>query len=121
VTKGTKPLSKLTIGLSGGLSFRARHGRHGAATVRGVTLAGGKAKPVTLVNGRLVIVLRDAGGRVTIRLGSAALRESAHLRSQAVHHRLKSLAIKVAVTNTAGRVSHLRLTIHQLGLAAGHR
>jgi hypothetical protein len=29
--------------------------------------------------------------------------------------------VKVTATDTAKQVSHLRLTIHKLGLSAGHR
>jgi hypothetical protein len=86
-----------------------------------VAVTGGQAKSVTLVHGRLVIVLRGGSRRLAVRLGPAAVRESSHLRSRATHHRLKSLAVMVGVTNTAGQVAHLRLMIHKLGLPAGQR
>jgi hypothetical protein len=83
---------------------------------------GAKTTSTRLSHGRLVIVLRKPGGaRVAVKLGSAALRESSHLRSQAKRHRLKSLGVRVVVLDTAGRSTHLRLAIHKLGLPAAHR
>jgi hypothetical protein len=120
VTKGATKLSKLTIAVGGGLTFHRRRS-HGKTTVKGVTLRGAKAKSMTLSSGRLVIALRRPASSVRVGLGSAALRESSRLHSQAAHHRLKGLGVKVAVADTAGRVSRLRLEIRKLGLPATHR
>jgi len=108
------------VGLTGGLAFRAHHA-DGKIIVRGVSVHGARVRSLTLVKGRLVIVLRRPSGGVTVGLASAALHESSHLRSQAAHRRLKSLGITVAVADTAGRVSHLRLQIHKLGISAARR
>jgi hypothetical protein len=119
-TRGGR-LSKLTIGLGGGLTFHGRRS-HGTRTVKGVTVKGARLKSVALSHGRLVIVLRAPVGRsVAVKLGSAALRESSHLRSRASHHRLKDLGVSVVVADAAGRVSHLWLAIHRLGLPPAHR
>ena len=76
---------------------------------------------MTLSKGRLVISLRRPAKSVTVGIGSAALRESSHLRSEAEHHRLKALRVKIAVADASGHVSRLRLAIRKLGLPTTHR
>ena len=118
--KSAGNLSRLTIGLPRGLTFRGRRHHH-STVVTGVAVRGAKTASARLSHGHLVIVLRKpGGGRVTVKLGPAALRETSHLRAQATHHRLKSLGVRIGVLDTAGRSTHLRLAIHKLGLPA-HR
>jgi hypothetical protein len=110
VAKRASKVSRLTVGLPGGLSF-VRHRVHEKLKVTGVSLRGAKIKSLTLSHGRLVITLRRPSAAVTVTLGSLSLKESAGLRTQARRNRVKSLKLTVIVRNARHRSKTLRLKV----------
>ena len=103
VRRGAPKLTAFTVALPRGLSF-VGHRAHRRLTVRGVTVAGATARSLALSHGHLVVTLRTAVSRLSVTVGSAALKETSALRSAAV----RSLKVTVITTNTRRR----RTTVH---------
>jgi hypothetical protein len=114
--KGAPKLRSLTVGLPKGLTF-VRQRVHKKLTVTGVSLSGAKIKSVSLSHGKLLITLRSAVAGVTLRIGSAALKESGSLRSKAQHSKVKSLGLTVVVRNAKGKSTTVQSKVTRLGFA----
>ena len=110
VAKRAPKISRLTVGLPGGLSF-VRHRVHTKLKVTGVSLRGAKIKSLALSHGHLVITLRRPSAGVTVTLGSLSLKESAGLRTKAKRNRVKSLTLTVTVGNAKHKNKTLRLKV----------
>jgi hypothetical protein len=106
LTAGTHApkLKSLTVELPRGLSFTAR----GAHKTK-VSLKGAMAASTSFAHGHLVITLKRAVAALSVQLRSLA--ESAALKSSAKHHHLKSLKLKVIVTNAAGKRTTLTVPV----------
>jgi hypothetical protein len=113
--KNAGKVSMVTVKLPRGLRF-TRHRVNGALKLQGLSLAGAKIKSEVLTNGHLVITLRKAVASVTVRLSSKALVESGSLKSQARHHKLKSLKLTVLVKGSRGRQTKVPVLIRSLHL-----
>ncbi|MGA2011468.1 MAG: hypothetical protein ABSH51_13205 [Solirubrobacteraceae bacterium] len=108
-------LGSVTVKLPSGLSVVSRR-VHGKLTIAGVTLTGAKVKSLTLSHGALVITLKSATAGVTVKLGAAALKESAGLESKARHRTLKSLALSVIARNAKRQNTTLSQRVTNLHL-----
>ncbi len=115
VGKRAAKLRALTVELPGGLSFAARRAG-GRLRLSGVALTGAAVKSLTLSNGHLVIRLQSAVRRLTVRLGPAALKESAALKARAKAKRLHSLVLTVITENTHGKHTAIHVRTSKLGL-----
>ncbi|HEX3830413.1 MAG TPA: hypothetical protein VHW04_00510, partial [Solirubrobacteraceae bacterium] len=110
VAKRASKISRITVGLPGGLSF-VRHRVHKKLRVTGVSLRGANKKSLALSHGRLVITLRKPSAAVTVTLGSLSLKESTGLRTKARRNRVKSLKLTVIVRNARHNSKTLRLKV----------
>jgi hypothetical protein len=115
VATGGAKLKSLIAELPRGLSIIAHRSGH-RITIHGVKTRGGAIKSLSLSHGHLVITLRRPASSVTVTLSSAALRESAALRTQARRHKLKHLALGVIAQNAKGRRTTIHVRITHLGL-----
>jgi hypothetical protein len=113
--KNAGKLSMLTIELPRGLRF-VRHRVHGKLVMQGVSVAGAKLKSAVLQKGHLVITLRGAVDNLIVSLSPKALAESASLKSQARHHKLKSLKLTVLVKDARGKQTKVPVVIRSLHL-----
>jgi hypothetical protein len=104
----------LTVELPSGLSFIGRHAGK-RLTVAGVSVRGARLRSLRLSRGDLAITLGTALPTIAVKIGPAALRESAALRARARAHRLTTVRLTVIVTNAKGR----RTTIHVHARTAG--
>jgi hypothetical protein len=114
--KGAPKLRSLAVGLPKGLTF-VSHRVHKKLTITGVSLSGAKIKSVSLSRGKLLITLRSAVAGVTVRIGSAALKESGSLRSKAQHSKVKSLGLTVVVHDAKGKSTTVQIKVTRLGFA----
>jgi hypothetical protein len=111
----TSELTRVTVTLPQGLSFRAH--RSGKRTViRGVSLRGAKIRSLRLSHHHLVITLRRRTSRARVTLSPAALRESHALRVKAQERTLKRLRLKVAIRDAKRRTRTLTVTVHRFNL-----
>jgi hypothetical protein len=111
VAKGAAKLKALTVELPRGLSIISH-----SARVRGVRIRGGAIKSLSLSHGHLVLTLRHPVSGATVTLSSAALKESAALRTQARRHKLKRLALSVIAQDAKGRRTTIHVRVTHLGL-----
>jgi hypothetical protein len=103
-------LTGLTVALPAGLSFVGRlAGKR--LTLAGVSLRGVSDRTPSLSRGRLVISLRRAVSRVTVRIGSAALHESAGLAARIRTDARTRLRLTVTTTNVENRRATLHVSI----------
>jgi hypothetical protein len=128
--KGAPKVASVALGLPRGLSFsRSAIVKHKVCTkaskgkkakcstttlIKGLGIAGGKAKSVAIRGGKLVIALKKASGKLTITVSGPLLSESKSLQSSVKKHKTKSLKFSVKVTDakrTSTTVS-LRLRAH---------
>jgi hypothetical protein len=77
---------------------------------------GGAIRSLSLSHGHLVITLKHSVSGVTVTLSSTALKESAALRAQAAHHKLKRLALSVTAQDAKGRRTTIHVRVTHLGL-----
>jgi hypothetical protein len=113
--KHTK-LSRLTVELPKGLSFRS-HTVHKIRRIRGgLTVKGAKLKSESISKGHLVLTLRRPAGSVTVSVSSKGMRESSALRKAAKRKKLKRLRLTVIARTSAGKSHTLHLSITHLGL-----
>jgi hypothetical protein len=111
VARRASKISRLTVGLPGGLSF-TRHRVGKTLELTGVSVRGAMVKSLGLSHGRLMITLRRPSAGVTVVLGSLSLKESARLRARAQRNQVKRLKLTVAVRNARHRTKTLRLTVN---------
>jgi hypothetical protein len=81
---------------------------HGKRMVRHVSVNGAKLRSSTVSHGALVITLRKASRRASVRLGRGALSETHALAAKVRRKHVKSLQLTVVVRNAKGR----RTTLH---------
>jgi hypothetical protein len=113
--KHTK-LSRLTVALPKGLSFRS-HTVHKVRRIRGgLTVKGAKLKSESISKGHLVLTLRRPAGSVTVSVSSKGMRESSALRKAAKRKKLKKLRLTVIARTPAGKSRTLHVSITHLGL-----
>jgi hypothetical protein len=115
VAKKAAKLHALSVALPKGLSIIAHRAGH-KVTIRGVKVKGGAIQSLSLSHGRLVITLRRAVSSVTVTLTGRALAETAKLRVQASHHKLKRLPLTVIAENAKGRRTTIHVRVTHLGL-----
>ena len=113
--KNAPRLSSFTIKLPRGLSFVGRR-VHGRLRVTGVSVKGAKIKSLALRSGELTVTLRRPVSSLSVKLGAAALKESAGLEQRAKRHRLRSLKLTVVSTNVNHRRTTTTLQIRNLHL-----
>jgi uncharacterized membrane protein YgcG len=108
--KNAPGLSSFTIKLPRGLSFAATR-RHGRLHISGVSVSGARIKSLALSHGRLIVTLRHAVRRLSIKLGRRALKETRALRRAASGGRLRAVTLTVAIKDAAGHVTTVPLRI----------
>ena len=113
--KKAAKLTRLTIKLPSGLSFRS-HKKGKKHLVKGVTLRGTASRSATLKGKKLVVVFKAGSRKVTVRLGTKALKESKALRLKAQKKALKSLVLRVTARNTKHKSKALKAKITKLNL-----
>jgi len=113
--KRTK-LSRLTVELPKGLSFRS-HTVHKVRRIRGgLTVGGARLRSATISRGHLVLTFRHPAGSVTVSVSAKGLRESSALRREAAKKKLKKLRLTVVARSSAGKSRTLHFSITHLGL-----
>jgi hypothetical protein len=114
-TKHAK-LSRVTVELPKGLSFRS-HVVHKVRRLRGgLTVMGARLRSERISHGHLVLTLRRPARSITVTVTSKGLRESAALRREARRGKLKHLHLTVLVRTSSGRSRTLHVTVRHLGL-----
>jgi hypothetical protein len=108
--RGAPGISSFTIKLPSGLSFRAVR-RQGRLHVAGVSIAGARVKSLALSRGRLIVTLRRAVRKLSIKLGPRALKETSALKRAAAAGRLHLLTLSVVAKDAAGHATTLALAI----------
>jgi hypothetical protein len=66
-------------------------------------------------NGHLVITLRTAASNLLVKLGPAALKESAALKRKARAHRLPRLFLSLITSNATGKRTAVRVRLGTTG------
>jgi hypothetical protein len=107
-------LSSFTIELPRGLRFVRHLGKR--LTVSGISVSGAKIKSIALQHGHLVVTLRRAVASTILSVSPRALGESAGLRSQAKHRKLKSMKVIVLIRDAKGKLTRVTLHIRSLHL-----
>ena len=113
--KKAAKLTRLTIKLPSGLSFRS-HKKGKKHLVKGITLRGTASQSATLKGKKLVIVFKTGSRKVTVKLGTKALKESKALRVKAQKKALKSLVLRVTARNAKNKSRALKAKITKLNL-----
>ncbi len=106
-------LAGVTIVLPSGLRFVHRR-LHGRPAVAGVAVSGARIASLGLSHGHLIIKLRHAVGRLTVRIGPAGLAEAPGLRRRAGDRRLTRLPLTVAVQSASGKRTTIPVEITDL-------
>ncbi len=109
-------LSRLTVELPKGLSFRSHKVHKVRRILGGLTLKGAKLKSESISKGHLVLTLRRPAGSVTVSVSSKGMRESSALRKAAKTKKLKRIRLTVIARTSAGKSRSLHLSITHLGL-----
>lgn len=109
-------LSRVTVELPKGLSFRS-HLIHQVRRLRGgLTLKGASLRSERISHGHLVLTFRRPVRSVTVSVTARGLRESAALRREARRGKLKRLHVTVLIRASRGKSRTLHVTIRHLGL-----
>jgi hypothetical protein len=108
--KGAPGIRSLTLKLPRGLGFAA-HRRHGRLRLTRVSIAGGSVKSIALARGRLIITLRRAVRRVSVKLGPRALRETHALERAARSGRIRSVTLTFGIVDAGGHLTTVPLRI----------
>jgi hypothetical protein len=124
--KGAANVGAVTVGLAGGLKFsRTAIVKHKTCTtlknkkkkcttttlIKGLGLAGGKAKTVAIKNGRLVITLKKAAGKLAITVSGPLLSESKGLQTKVKKHKTKTLKFSLKVNDAKHKATTLSLKL----------
>jgi hypothetical protein len=125
--KGAPNVATVALGVPRGLSFaRSAIVKHKTCTkaskgkkakcatttlIKGLGIAGGKAKSVAIKHGKLVITLKKASGKLSITVSGPLLRESKSLQSSVKKHRVKSLKFSLKVTDAKHTSTTLSLKL----------
>jgi hypothetical protein len=104
--KGDPKLRSFSVKLPRGVSF-VRHRVHKRLKVTGVSVKGAKIRSIVLRKGRLVITLRRAVAKLSVKVTRQGLKEGAALDRKAKHHELGRMNLTVAVKNAAGKSATL--------------
>jgi hypothetical protein len=107
LTAGTNApkLKSFKVKLPSGLSFIKK------GLAKGVKVSGGGKSTVKLSGGALVVTEKTAGASLSASFSSKALSVSKSLAKKAKKHKIKSIKVTVTVTDSAGLVTTLTLTI----------
>lgn len=113
--KGAPNVATVALGLPRGLSFsRSAIVKHKTCTkasqgqkakcstttlIKGLGIAGGKAKSVVIKGGKLVITLKKASAKLTITVSGPLVSESKSLQTNVNKHKTKSLKFSVKITD----------------------
>ncbi|MGN6871361.1 MAG: hypothetical protein ACTHMY_23435 [Solirubrobacteraceae bacterium] len=113
--KGAPNVTTVAIGLPGGLKFsksaivkhkvctKASKGKKAKCStttlIKGLGIAGGKAKSVAIKGGKLVITLKKAAGKLTITASGPLVSESKSLQTKVKKHKTKTLKFTVKATD----------------------
>ena len=108
-TAGTNAagIRSLTVRLPNGLTAIDKR-RHGKRTVGHVVVKGAKLGAATASHGAVVITLRKAAKRASVKLERGAIAETRALAAKARHKHVTSLPLTVVVRNAKGK----RTTLH---------
>jgi hypothetical protein len=123
--KGAPNVAAVTLGLPGGLKFsRSAIVKHTTCTtknkkkkcstttlIKGLGIAGGKAKSVAIKRGKLVITLKKAAGKLTITASGPLVSESKSLQTKVKKHKVKSLKFSLKITDAKHASSSLSLKL----------
>ncbi len=128
--KGAPNVATVALGLPRGLSFsRSAFVKHRTCTkaskgkkakcatttlIKGLGIAGGKAKSVAIRGGKLVITLKKPSAKLTITTSGPLVSESKSLQTQVKKHKTKTLKFSVKVTDAkhASTTVSLKLKAH---------
>ncbi|HET6869402.1 MAG TPA: hypothetical protein VFH80_26060 [Solirubrobacteraceae bacterium] len=113
--KGAPNIAAVTLGLPGGLKFsksaivkhktctKASKGKKAKCStktlIKGLGIAGAKAKSVAIKGGKLVITLKKAAAKVTITASGPLVSESKSLQTKVKKHKTKTLKFTVKATD----------------------
>ena len=125
--KGAPNVATVAVGLPGGLSFshsafvrqrtctKASKGKKAKCStttlIKGLGIAGGKAKSVAIKGGKLVITLGKASAKLTITTSGPLLSESKSLQTKVKNHKTKSLKFSLKVTDAKHASTTLSLKV----------
>lgn len=125
--KGAPNVTTVAIGLPGGLSFsrsaivshktctKPSQGKKKKCTtttlIKGLGIAGGKAKSVAIKGGKLVITLKNAAANVTISIGGPLVSETKALQTKVKRHKTKTLTFGLKVTDAKHTATSLSLKL----------
>jgi hypothetical protein len=125
--KGAPNVASVTLGLPRGLSFsRSAIVKHKTCTkaskgkkakcstttlIKGLGIAGGKAKSVAIKRGKLVITLKKASGKLTITVSGPLVSESKSLQTKVKKHKTKSLKFSLKVTDAKRHATTVSLKL----------
>jgi hypothetical protein len=111
--QGAANIASVAVGLPAGLRFSrsgvttsntcvTKKGKKKCTTttlIKGLGVSGASVKAVALRGGKLVITLRKAAGRATVKLSGPVLSESRSLQKGVKKHRVKSVTVTLKVTD----------------------
>jgi hypothetical protein len=101
-------LSSFAFSLPSGLKLHAKQ------LSKGLKLGGGKLKSAKVSRGELVVNLKSAASSISVTLGGKAITASDHLIRSVRSHKLKTVVLRVRVTETTGKSTKLQLAITKL-------
>ena len=86
--------------------------------MKGVTVKGAKLASAKVSGGKLVVTLKAAAKKATVKVGPKALKESAGLekKASAGKKKLKSLKLTVVARNASGKRTTIHVSATKLGL-----
>jgi hypothetical protein len=124
--KGAAKVAAVAIGLPGGLKFsRSAIVQHKTCTtlknkkkkcttttlIKGLGVAGGKAKTVAIKNGRLVVTLKKGSNKVTLTISGPLVTETKGLQTKVKKHKTKTLNFTLKVTDAKHTATTLPLKL----------
>lgn len=101
--KNAPRLKSFSVKLPGGLSFSKK------GLKKGVKVAGGGKFSDKISHGQLVVTLKGSAKSALVTIGPKALSVSKKLAKQAKKHKVKSLTVKVKVTDTSKHSTTLQM------------
>ena len=123
--EGAPNVGSLAIGLPAGLRFSrsaittstmcvTKHGKKRCTTapIKGLGISGASVKSVALKSGKLVVVLKQATGTVTVNVSGPALTETGSLQSGVKKHKVKSVMVTLKVTDAKHTTTSVPLKLN---------